>query len=78
MIDVPACASRTASPVTSDIADTVYKCAFLQLHPGGPSQGIRYDDPDLVLNGPWPSTGQVSHRDRNAPLLKDVAETLPW
>ena len=61
--------------VTSAIADTVYKCSHYYIPET--EAGIRYDDPDVGIE--WPSTDlQLSERDANAPLLRDLADTLPW
>ncbi len=61
--------------VISDVADVVYRCSDYY-DPEGDA-GIRYDDPTIGVK--WPSGPQtVSDRDINAPLLADVADSLPF
>jgi dTDP-4-dehydrorhamnose 3,5-epimerase len=62
--------------VTSEIADTVYKCS--SYYDGDLERGIRYDDPDVGIA--WPEGLELcpSPRDAAAPLLRDVAAGLPF
>ena len=61
--------------VVSDVADVVYRCSDYY-DPDGDSS-IAHDDPALGIE--WPAGDhQVSDRDRQAPLLADVAHQLPF
>src|SRR5919112_2498916 len=62
--------------VLSDTADFVYKCTAY--YDGATEAGIRFDDPDVGVE--WPSDVELiySQRDRDAPLLADVADTPPY
>ncbi len=61
--------------VLSDVADVVYRCSDYY-DPSGDSS-IRFDDPAVGIN--WPGGPHtVSDRDRSAPLLADVADSLPF
>jgi dTDP-4-dehydrorhamnose 3,5-epimerase len=62
--------------VTSDIADVVYKCSWYYV--AETEKGIRYDDPDVGIEWPAGIDLQPSQRDAEAPLLRDVADDLPW
>jgi len=62
--------------VTSDVADTVYKCSWYYV--AETEKGIKFDDPDIGIEWPAEIELQVSDRDRDAPLLRDVADSLPW
>jgi dTDP-4-dehydrorhamnose 3,5-epimerase len=62
--------------VTSDVADTVYKCSWYYV--AETEKGIKFDDPDIGIEWPADIELQVSDRDRDAPLLRDVADSLPW
>jgi dTDP-4-dehydrorhamnose 3,5-epimerase len=62
--------------VTSDVADTVYKCSWYYV--ADTEKGIKFDDPDIGIEWPADIELQVSDRDRDAPLLRDVADSLPW
>jgi dTDP-4-dehydrorhamnose 3,5-epimerase len=61
--------------VLSEVADVVYKCS--SYYDGSTDAGIAYDDPEVGIE--WPQ-GQltVSGRDRGAPTLAKVADTLPF
>jgi dTDP-4-dehydrorhamnose 3,5-epimerase len=61
--------------VLSEEADVIYKCsAYYDPHHEG---GFRYDDPDVGIA--WPELElQVSERDRSAPLLRELADDLPF
>lgn len=60
--------------VLSEIADVSYKCTEYY-HPEH-EQCIRWDDPDIGIA--WPLNGPplLSHRDREAPVLRDL-HSLP-
>jgi dTDP-4-dehydrorhamnose 3,5-epimerase len=62
--------------VVSEIADVVYKQDGY--YDPAQEQGIRYDDPDVGIA--WPEGLELtpSARDAQAPLLRDVAERLPF
>jgi len=62
--------------VLSDIADFVYKCTAY--YDATTESGIRFDDPDVGVR--WPAGVELlySERDRDAPRLADVAESLPF
>jgi len=62
--------------VLSDIADFVYKCTAY--YDAATESGIRFDDPDVGVR--WPAGVELlySERDRDAPRLADVAESLPF
>src|SRR3954454_23130822 len=62
--------------VLSDDADFVYKCTAY--YDGATEAGIRFDDADVAVE--WPSEVSLlySERDRTAPRLADVAESLPF
>jgi len=62
--------------VTSDTADVVYKCSWYYV--AETERGIRYDDPDVGIEWPPGLELKVSDRDRDAPLLRDVADELPY
>lgn len=61
--------------VVSEVADVVYKCSTY--YDGTTEAGIAYDDPEIGID--WPAgEPTVSERDRHAPTLADVADTLPF
>jgi dTDP-4-dehydrorhamnose 3,5-epimerase len=62
--------------VLSDTADFVYKCTAY--YDAATESGIRFDDPDVGVR--WPERLELlcSERDRGAPLLADVADSLPF
>jgi dTDP-4-dehydrorhamnose 3,5-epimerase len=61
--------------VLSDVADVVYKCS--SYYEGATEAGIAYDDPEVGIEWP-PGELTVSGRDRQAPVLAQVADTLPF
>lgn len=61
--------------VVSEVADVVYKCSTY--YDGATEAGIAYDDPRLGIDWP-PGELTVSDRDRRAPSLSEVADTLPF
>jgi dTDP-4-dehydrorhamnose 3,5-epimerase len=61
--------------VTSDIADVVYKCSTY--YDPEAESGISFRDPEIGIE--WPDLELIpSKRDEAAPLLKDVADELPF
>jgi len=62
--------------VLSETADFVYKCT--NYYDGATESGIRFDDPDVGIE--WPTGFELlySQRDREAPRLADVADSLPF
>jgi dTDP-4-dehydrorhamnose 3,5-epimerase len=62
--------------VTSEIADVVYKCSWYYVPET--ERGIRFDDPDVGIEWPAGLELKVSDRDRDAPLLRDIADELPY
>jgi dTDP-4-dehydrorhamnose 3,5-epimerase len=62
--------------VLSETADFVYKCTAY--YDAATEKGIRFDDPDVGVE--WPRDVELlfSQRDRDAPLLADVADELPF
>lgn len=61
--------------VLSEVADVVYKCS--SYYDGATEACIAYDDPEVGIA--WPQGPlTVSDRDRRAPTLAAVADTLPF
>jgi dTDP-4-dehydrorhamnose 3,5-epimerase len=61
--------------VLSDTADFVYKCT--NYYDPATEAGIRFDDPDVGIE--WPDIELLySERDRKAPRLADIADSLPF
>jgi dTDP-4-dehydrorhamnose 3,5-epimerase len=61
--------------VTSDVADVTYKCS--DYYDPALEREISVNDPDVGIV--WPvATPTLSKRDRDAPLLRDIADTLPF
>jgi dTDP-4-dehydrorhamnose 3,5-epimerase len=61
--------------VLSDVADVTYLCS--STYDPATESGIAWDDPEVGVE--WPvSDPLVSERDRGAPTLAEVAETLPF
>jgi dTDP-4-dehydrorhamnose 3,5-epimerase len=62
--------------VLSDVADFVYKCT--NYYDPATEAGIRFDDPDVGVA--WPAGVELlySERDATAPLLSEVADSLPF
>jgi dTDP-4-dehydrorhamnose 3,5-epimerase len=61
--------------VLSEIADVLYKQSAY--YSPDVERGIRFDDPDVGVAWPDGDDVLVSERDRSAPLLRDVEDTLP-
>jgi dTDP-4-dehydrorhamnose 3,5-epimerase len=62
--------------VVSEQADVIYKQS--NYYAAENERGIKYDDPDVGIE--WPEGLELvpSHRDATAPLLRDVADELPF
>jgi dTDP-4-dehydrorhamnose 3,5-epimerase len=61
--------------VTSEAADVIYKCSAY--YDPALEGGFRYDDPEVGID--WPELEHaVSDRDRQAPLLVEIADSLPF
>ena len=61
--------------VVSESADVLYKCGAY--YDPTLERGIKYDDPDVGIE--WPDMELIpSERDAGAPLLRDVADELPF
>jgi dTDP-4-dehydrorhamnose 3,5-epimerase len=61
--------------VTSEIADFVYKCTAY--YDPATESGFRFDDPDVGIE--WPAVELLySERDRTAPRLAEIADSLPF
>jgi dTDP-4-dehydrorhamnose 3,5-epimerase len=60
----------------SEQADVMYKQSTY--YAGETDRGIKYDDPDVGISWPAELELEPSARDADAPLLRDVAEELPF
>jgi dTDP-4-dehydrorhamnose 3,5-epimerase len=62
--------------VLSDVADFVYK--YTNYYDPATEAGIRFDDPAVGIE--WPADVELlySERDRTAPTLAEVADSLPF
>jgi dTDP-4-dehydrorhamnose 3,5-epimerase len=61
--------------VLSEVADVAYKQS--SYFDPATDKELAWDDPDLGID--WPVANPVlSERDRSAPRLAEIAETLPW
>jgi dTDP-4-dehydrorhamnose 3,5-epimerase len=62
--------------VLSDVADFVYKCT--NYYDPETEAGFRFDDPEVGIE--WPADVELlySERDATAPLLSEIADTLPF
>jgi dTDP-4-dehydrorhamnose 3,5-epimerase len=61
--------------VLSDVADVAYKLSTV--YDPETEAGIAWDDPDVGVE--WPiSDPQLSERDKTAPRLSEIADSLPW
>jgi dTDP-4-dehydrorhamnose 3,5-epimerase len=61
--------------VLSETADFVYKCTAY--YDAATEAGIKFDDPDVGVR--WPDIELLySDRDRDAPLLAEIADALPF
>jgi dTDP-4-dehydrorhamnose 3,5-epimerase len=62
--------------VLSDVADVTYKCSTY--YDPEIERGFHYDDPDVGVEWPQDMALLVSERDREAPMLRDIAGELPF
>jgi dTDP-4-dehydrorhamnose 3,5-epimerase len=62
--------------VLSDVADVIYKCS--SYYDPAVERGFRFDDPDVGIAWPADLKLDVSERDRTAPLLREIADGLPF
>ncbi len=62
--------------VLSDVADVIYKCS--NYYDPAVEKGFRFDDPDVDIAWPTELELDVSERDRTAPLLREIADDLPF
>jgi dTDP-4-dehydrorhamnose 3,5-epimerase len=63
--------------VLSDVADVLYKQS--NYYSDERERGISYLDPDVGIEWPLPAGELIpSDRDRSAPLLREVADELPF
>ena len=61
----------------SDVADVMYKQDGY--YADATERGIKFDDPDIAIEWPIPASElKTSERDLNAPMLRDVADALPF
>ncbi len=62
--------------VLSEVADFVYKCT--NYYDPATEAGFRFDDPEVGVE--WPTEVELlySERDATAPLLSEIADTLPF
>jgi|SRR5215203_3704041 len=61
--------------VLSEQADVVYKCSTY--YDPAAESGFRYDDPEVSIE--WPALElETSARDAGAPLLRELADSLPF
>ena len=61
--------------VTSEVADFVYKCTAY--YDPATEAGLRFDDPGIGIA--WPDVELLySERDRTAPRLAEIADSLPF
>ncbi len=61
--------------VLSELADVAYRLS--SVYDPATEAGIAWDDPELGID--WPlSEPRLSERDRNAPRLAEVADSLSW
>lgn len=61
--------------VLSDTADVAYKLS--SLYDPATEAGIAWDDPDVGVE--WPiADPMLSERDKTAPRLSEIADSLPW
>ena len=63
--------------VLSDTADVLYKQS--NYYADASERGIAYNDPDVAIAWPLPTDELIpSERDATAPLLRDIADELPF
>ena len=63
--------------VVSEVADVMYKQS--NYYADETERGIAYNDPDVGIAWPLPTNELIpSQRDASAPLLRDIADELPF
>ena len=63
--------------VLSEVADVLYKQS--NYYSDDVERGISYRDPDIAIEWPLPADELIpSERDRGAPLLREIADELPF
>jgi dTDP-4-dehydrorhamnose 3,5-epimerase len=62
--------------VLSDSADVIYK--LTTYYDPANEAGFAWDDPDVGIEWPRDVELIVSDRDRNAPHLRDIEDSLPF
>jgi len=62
--------------VLSDVADVTYKCSTY--YDAAIERGFHYADPDVAIQWPGDIEPTVSGRDREAPMLHEIAPELPF
>jgi dTDP-4-dehydrorhamnose 3,5-epimerase len=62
--------------VVSDVADVTYKCSTY--YRPDVERGFHYDDPEVGIEWPRDMALLVSQRDREAPMLREIADELPF
>lgn len=62
--------------VLSEVADVVYRCSAY--YDGDTEGGFRFDDPEVGVEWPAEVPPLVSDRDRAAPTLAEVRDSLPF
>ncbi len=62
--------------VLSEVADVTYKCSTY--YDPEVERGFRYNDPDVAIDWPQDIELLVSQRDVEAPLLREIYDTLPF
>jgi dTDP-4-dehydrorhamnose 3,5-epimerase len=62
--------------VLSDVADVTYKCSTY--YDPEIERGFHYADPAVGIDWPQDMELTVSDRDRDAPMLSDIAHELPF
>ncbi len=62
--------------VLSDVADVTYKCSTY--YDAAIERGFNYNDPDVAIDWPRDLELLVSRRDAEAPLLREIYDTLPF
>ena len=60
----------------SDVADVIYKQS--NYYSGELERGFKYDDPDVGIAWPEGLELRPSQRDATAPLLREIADELPF
>lgn len=62
--------------ILSEVADVTYKCSTY--YDPAIERGFRHDDPDVAIDWPQDIELLVSQRDREAPLLREIYDELPF